>query len=93
MRPITIVAAMLFVIPMIIGSRALGQESSVTLDVKSLKGIDAVQVVIDLSDTGKVSDLDKYTIRTDVELKLRAAGMRSYLKRKTLRLPEVHTSI
>ena len=73
MSRITVFAAMLFFIPMLIGSRALGQ--AVTLDVKSLKGIDGVQVVIDLTDTGTVSELDKQVIRTDVEPKLQAAGM------------------
>jgi len=87
MRPITIFVAMLLVIPMIIGSRALGQESSVPLDVKSLKGIDAVQVVIDLTDTGKVSDLDKYIVRTDVELKLRTAGMRVLSEEEDAKAP------
>jgi len=76
MRAITVFTGMLFIIPMLIENRALGQESSVALDVRSLKGIDSVQVVIDLTDTGKVSELDKYIIRTDVELKLRGAGMR-----------------
>jgi len=75
MRHITVLAAILCVLLMLIASRALGQQSSVPLDVKSLQGIGEVQVVIDLGDSGKVSELDKYTIRTDVELKLRAAGM------------------
>jgi len=83
MRPITV---LLLVIPMLIGNRALGQESSVTLDVKSLKGIDGVQVVIDLTDTGK-SELDKYLIRTDVELKLRSAGMRVLSEEEEAKAP------
>jgi len=87
MRPIPVFAAVLFAVPMIIGSRALGKQSSVTLDVKSLKGIDGVQVVIDLTDTGKVSDLDKYTIRTDVELKLRAAGLRVLSEEEEAKAP------
>jgi len=87
MRHITVLAAIVCVFLMLTESRALGQQPSVPLDVKSLKGMGEVQVVVDLSDTGKVSELDKYTIRTDVELRLRAAGMRVLSEQEETKAP------
>src|SRR5260370_9840270 len=44
--------------------------------VATLKGISAVYVVVESLDDAKVLGLEADTIRTDVELKLRLAGMR-----------------
>ena len=70
----TVLVVPLFVIWMLSGSSAFGQES---LDARTLKGISAVQVAIeDLSDSAQALGLDEGTIQTDVELELRRAGMR-----------------
>jgi hypothetical protein len=70
----TVVAVLLFVISTLSATRVFGQES---FDAQTLKGISAVQVAIeDLSDSAKALGLDEETIQTDVELKLRRAGMR-----------------
>jgi hypothetical protein len=80
MRLIGVLATMavLFFIPMLSGNRAFGQGPlSLGLGVNTLKGIDGVQVLVeDLSDSAKALGLEKETIQTDVELKLRLAGMR-----------------
>jgi len=73
-RAVTAVLAVLFLVSMLSGSRACGQES---LDANTLKGIRAVQVAIeDLSDSAQALGLEEETLQTDVELKLRRAGLR-----------------
>lgn len=55
---------------------------------QNLKGITAVAVVVeDLPDGAKVLGLTKDTIRTDVELKLRLAGMRVVTQGEGIVLP------
>jgi hypothetical protein len=71
------VVAVLVIISTLCGSRSFGQGTSVDLGVNTLKGINGVQVLVeDLSDSAKALGLERETIQTDVELKLRLAGMR-----------------
>jgi hypothetical protein len=54
----------------------------------TLKGIDAVSVIVeDLSDGAKLIGLTRETIQTDVELKLRLAGMRVTTQEESYTLP------
>jgi hypothetical protein len=56
--------------------------------VMSLKGIDAVDVLIEnLSDGSKALGLTKQAIQNDVELKLRLAGIRVVTQQESLKLP------
>ncbi|HXW62876.1 MAG TPA: hypothetical protein VEJ45_09765 [Candidatus Acidoferrales bacterium] len=77
MRRITIVTVLaVLLIPMLRASVAFGQEAPLVPGVSTLKGISGVQVLIeDLSDSAKALGLEKETIQTDVELKLRLAGI------------------
>jgi hypothetical protein len=67
------------------------------LSRKSLKGIDAVEVLVeDLPDGAKVLGLTRESIQTDVELKLRLAGMRVVSQQEDLKLPgmpDVHVMV
>lgn len=74
--PMATILTLVF-LPMLSGSAAFGQEAPPGPGVNTLKGISGVQVVIeDLSDSAKALGLEKETIQTDVELKLRLAGIR-----------------
>ena len=93
MRHITVLAAILCVLLMLIESKALGQQSSVPLDVKSLQGIGEVQVVIDLSDTAKYQNWTSTRSEPMLNSNCERLGCTSYRNRKQPRLSEVRTSI
>jgi hypothetical protein len=70
-----LVAMLLLIVSMLSGSRAYGQGSPATAN--TLKGLSGVQVLIEeLNDAAKALGLDTAAIQTDVELKLRMAGLR-----------------
>lgn len=59
-----------------------------TQKLEDLKGLSAVSVLVqDLSDGAKVLGLNKDDIQTDVELKLRLAGMRVVTEEEGFKLP------
>ena len=64
------------------------QASDSEISRKSLQGISAISVEVeDLSDGAKALGLSAETIRTDVELKLRLAGIRVVTEDEDLKLP------
>ena len=70
-----LVAMLLLIVSMLPGSRAYGQGSPATAN--TLKGLSGVQVLIEeLNDAAKALGLDTAAIQTDVELRLRTAGLR-----------------
>jgi hypothetical protein len=59
---------------------------------ESLRGISALEVVVeDLPDGAKLLGLTKESIQTDVELKLRLAGIRVVTQKEDLQLPGMPT--
>jgi hypothetical protein len=61
---------------MLIGNGSFGQEPSADPFIRSLRGINGIQVVVEqLDDEAKALGLDRETIQTDAELKIRLAGM------------------
>jgi hypothetical protein len=88
MRPVTRrLAAMCALAVFILGvaSRSISAQNS---DVMTLRDSSAIAVVVqDLPDGAKVLDLSEDTIQTDVELKLRLAGVRVVAKKEVSQLP------
>jgi hypothetical protein len=73
---------------LLIGSISPSVQAQAHHDVKTLKGIRAVWVLVEnFSDGAKVLGLSKETTKTDVELKLRLAGMRVVTEEEGFKLP------
>jgi hypothetical protein len=84
-------ATMCFITVLLVaGSSSIAQAQGSDLHAESLKGISAVTVLVeDLSDSAKLLGLTADTLRTDVELKLRLAGMRVMANEEALKLTDV----
>jgi hypothetical protein len=73
---------------LLIGGSSMSVPAQNSPGVRSLKGISAVSVLVeDLPNGAKVLGLTKEMIQTDIELKLRLAGMRVVTDAEGLKIP------